>query len=73
MATSAPKLFKKSNLLVLEVAAIVDAPNTCLASCITRLPTPPAPPSTRMDFPGPKPALSRPSCAVSMARGRLAA
>uniref|UniRef100_A0A453NES6 Uncharacterized protein n=1 Tax=Aegilops tauschii subsp. strangulata TaxID=200361 RepID=A0A453NES6_AEGTS len=40
---------------------------------MTRVPTPPAPPRTRMDLPAEKPALSRPSWAVSMASGRPAA
>ena len=33
MAKSAPKLFNSSSFPVLEVAATLDAPKTCFASC----------------------------------------
>ena len=33
MAESAPKLFNSSSFPVLEVAATLDAPKTCFASC----------------------------------------
>lgn len=36
MAKSAPRLFRKSKFLVLDVAATLEAPNTCFASYATK-------------------------------------
>jgi hypothetical protein len=63
MAISILKLFKNSNIPLIEVAVLVDAPKSFLANCMTQLPTA-APINTSMDFPGSKPSLSRPSYAV---------